>query len=453
LTDPSTDEMLMNFMISSEAMFNSLATSVIEIKKSLQERPQGALPSNTIPNPQEELKAITTRSGITLVGPSVPPLLLLLLRRWSEMITDQVLPESSTRISPPVVQSSLSSRSSETPPSPSSSPSELPKRNPHQPLIPYPSRLNKEKLQDKSDIQVHKFLQMLKKLHFNISLVGALALMPKYVKMLKDLFFGKEKLLGLGNTSLTKNCSAVLFKKLPEKLRDPGKFLIPCDFPELEKCMALADLGASINLMPLFVWKKFRLPELVPTRMNLELANRSIAYLAGIDEDIFVQVGKFTFPTDFVVVEYDVNPRVPLILGRPFLRMVGALVDVYEEECILRDGDEKLIFHADSTSKHPHKHGNESINMINFIDISCEDRFQEVLKIKKSNHPLSDSPTPSSNPVVESLFPSLTPFGDIDLLLEKTDTFLSLDDSIPLGIDNGIYDSKIYILFLEELLN
>ncbi|GKG47237.1 hypothetical protein Tco_0504434, partial [Tanacetum coccineum] len=91
-------------------------------------------------------------------------------------------------------------------PPPISSSSELPKRNPHQPPIPYPSRLNKEKLQDKSDIQVHKFLQMFKKLHFNISLAEALALMPKYHKMLKDLLSNKEKLLGLANTSLTENC-------------------------------------------------------------------------------------------------------------------------------------------------------------------------------------------------------------------------------------------------------
>ncbi|GJU48665.1 reverse transcriptase domain-containing protein [Tanacetum coccineum] len=187
--------------------------------------------------------------------------------------------------------------------------------------------------------------------------------------------------------------------------------------------------------------------------MTLKLPNRSIAYPAGIAEDVFVQVGKFTFPADFVFIDYDVDPHVPLILGRPFLRTARALVDVYGEELILRDGDEKLIFHADNTSKHPHKHENESINMINFIDISYGDRFQEVLKIKKSNHPLSGSLTPSSDPVVESLFPSLTPFGDIDLLLEETDTFFSLNDSIPPGINNGIYDSEGDILSLEELLN
>ncbi|GKE92034.1 reverse transcriptase domain-containing protein [Tanacetum coccineum] len=230
-------------------------------------------------------------------------------------------------------------------------PNEIPKRNPHQPHIPYPSRLNKEKLQDKSDIQIHKFLQMFKKFHFNISLTEALAQIPKYAKMLKDLLSNKEKLLELANTPLNKNFSAVLLKKLPEKLGELGN----------EKCMALADLGTSIDLMPLSVWKKLMLPELVPTRMTLDIANRSVAYLAGIAEDVFMQVGKFTFPANFIVVDYDFDPRVPLILGRPFLWTARALVDVHGENLILRVGNEKLTFNVDSTSKYPHKHGKDGI--------------------------------------------------------------------------------------------
>nr|GFD28381.1 reverse transcriptase domain-containing protein [Tanacetum cinerariifolium] len=120
-----------------------------------------------------------------------------------------------------------------------------------------------------------------------------------------------------------------------------------------------ADLGASINLMPLYVWKKLSLPDLTSTRMTLELATRCYAYPGGIAEDVFVQMGKFTFLADFVIVDYDFDPCVPLILGRPFLRTDRALVDVHGEELILRDGDEQLIFHANRTLKHPHKHGNE----------------------------------------------------------------------------------------------
>nr|GEZ93427.1 reverse transcriptase domain-containing protein [Tanacetum cinerariifolium] len=167
---------------------------------------------------------------------------------------------------------------------------------------------------------------MFKQLHLNITLGEALVLMPKYQKMLKALLSNKEKLQELANIPLNENCSAVILKKLPEKLRDPGKFLIPCGFSEL-KCKALADLGASINLMPLSVWKQLGLPDLILTRITLELANRAICTPDRITRDVFVPVGKFTFPTDFVVIYYESDPRVPLILGRPFLRTARALID------------------------------------------------------------------------------------------------------------------------------
>ncbi|GJR87055.1 reverse transcriptase domain-containing protein [Tanacetum coccineum] len=389
------------------------------------------LPSNSIPNPQEDLKVITTQSGATLAGPSVSPLPLSSfeeVERDSKTITDPLPPDPSTS-------------------------SVIPEQNPHQPQIPYPSRLYKKKLHDKSDIQIHSFLQMFKKLHFNISFPEALVYMPKYAKMVKDLLTNKEKLLELVNTSLNENCSVVLLKKIPEKLEDTEQFLIPCELQELESCMALADLGASINLMPLSVWEKLTLLELTPTRMTLELATRAVAYPVGITEYVFVKVGKFTFSADFFIVNYDVDPRVTLILGRPFLRTVHALVDVHGEELTLRVGDKKLVFNVERTSKYPQKHGDESVHMIDILDTTCEDHFHEVLKVQKSINPMSGSPTPSLDHVVESLSPPLTPFGDSDFLLEETNAFLSLDDSIPLGIDNGIYDSEGDILSLEELLN
>ncbi|GKB01042.1 reverse transcriptase domain-containing protein [Tanacetum coccineum] len=154
--------------------------------------------------------------------------------------------------------------------------------------------------------------------------------------MLKILISNKEKLLELANTPLNENCSAVILKKLLEKLGDPGKFHIPCGFSEL-KCKALTDLGASINLMPLLVWKNLGLPELISTQMTLKLANQAICTPAGIARDVFVPVGKFTFPADFVIVDYESDPRVPLILGRPFLRTARALIDVHGEEMILLD--------------------------------------------------------------------------------------------------------------------
>ncbi|GJT30534.1 reverse transcriptase domain-containing protein [Tanacetum coccineum] len=185
-------------------------------------------------------------------------------------------------------------------------------------------------------------------------------------------------------------------------------------------------LNASFRLEEAFA------PGLTPTSMTLELANRSITYPVGVSKDVIVKVGKFHFLADFVVVDYDVDPRVPLIFERPFLRTARALIDVHGEELILRDGDEQLIFHADSTSKHPNKYGNELFNMINLIDITCEDRFPEVLKLKKSNHPSSGNPTPSSNFMVEFSSPSPIPYEDSDSLVEETDTLLShFNDSSP----------------------
>ncbi|GJX50413.1 reverse transcriptase domain-containing protein [Tanacetum coccineum] len=369
------------------------ANQMTKMEKDFNERPQGALPSNTIPNPREDVKVITTRSGMTLARTSIPTpnpssSSSKEVERDPETTMDQVhisSSESTVRVPSSVVQ-----------PAPASKTNEIPERNPHQPPIPYPS-----------------------------SFAKALAQMPKYAKMLKDLLTNKEKLLKLANTPLNENCLAVFLRNLPKKLRDPRKFLIPCDFSELEECIALADLGASINLMPLSVWKMLMLPELVPTFMTLELANRSVAYPTGIAEDVFVQVGKFTFPADFVVVDYDVDPCVPLMLGRPFLKTAHALVD----------------------------HGDESINKIDILDTTCEDYFHEVLNVQQLIHPLSGSPTPFSEHVVASLSLSLTPFGDSDFLLEETDTFISLDDLIPPGIENGIYDSEGDIIFLEYLLN
>ncbi|GKA15074.1 reverse transcriptase domain-containing protein [Tanacetum coccineum] len=139
-------------------------------------------------------------------------------------------------------------------------------------------------------------------------------------------------------------------QKLREK--DPGKFRIPCDFPEIVECLALADLGASINLMPLSIWKKLSLPELTPTRTILELADRSTTSLSGIAKDVFVKVGKFHFPADFIVINYVVDPRVPLILGRPFLRTARDLIDVYGEELTLRVDDEAITFKVGQTSRY-----------------------------------------------------------------------------------------------------
>ncbi|GJT41783.1 reverse transcriptase domain-containing protein [Tanacetum coccineum] len=398
--------------------------------------------SNTIANPKGELKAITTRSGLVLDGPSVPMPPPFINpeedERVEETLTDPELAEYTIKVPPPLVQKAK--------------PTSLKnyvvhKRDPLHPNIPYPSRMHQEKQQEKDEVQIHKFWQMFKQLHINISLDDALILILKYQKMLKSILSNKEKLLELANTPLNENCSVVILKKLPEKLGDPGKFLIPCGFSEL-KCKALADLGASINLMPLSVWKKLGLPELISTRMTLELANRAICTPAGIARDVFVPVGKFTFPADFVIVDYESDPRVPLILGRPFLRTARALIDVHGEEMILRDGDERLTLNmrhdTSNYSNQPHK---ESINMIDFCNVSYEDYLEDLFA---TNH-LSGNPTLISDPIVSSS-PTLTSLKESDLIWEEFKAYLA-SDSFLSGSDDTDFDPEGDLRLIEELLN
>ncbi|GJY40242.1 reverse transcriptase domain-containing protein [Tanacetum coccineum] len=307
----------------------------------------GSLPSNTVANPKSDLKAITTRSGVAYQGPTIPTTSSppKVVERETEVTKDTVPPTnngSTKDVQPPVVQVQ--------PHVPNSEPVVIPVSAlmPNlKPSIPYPSRHNDEKRREKANDQIEKFYKIFQDLSFEISLADALILMPKFASTLKALIGNKEKLSEMARTPLNEHCSAVILNKLPEKLGDPDKFLIPCDFPGMEECLALADLGASINLMPLSVWKKLSLPELTPTCMTLELANRSITKPIGIAEDVYLKVGKFKFSADFVVVDFDVDPQVPLILGRSFLKTGRALIDVYEGELTLRVGKEAITFNLD----------------------------------------------------------------------------------------------------------
>nr|GFB86441.1 reverse transcriptase domain-containing protein [Tanacetum cinerariifolium] len=187
------------------------------------------------------------------------------------------------------------------------------------PSIPSPSRRDDERRREQANEQIEKFYEIFKDMSFEISFTDALILMPKFASTLKALIGNKEKLSEMAQTPMNEHCSAVILNKLPKKLGDTDKFLIPCEFPRMDECLALADLGASINIMPLSVWKELSLLELTPTCMTLELADRSVSKPIGIAKDVKVKVGMFHFPADFVVVDFEPDPRVPLILGRPEL--------------------------------------------------------------------------------------------------------------------------------------
>nr|GEX56790.1 hypothetical protein [Tanacetum cinerariifolium] len=253
-------------------------------------------------------------------------------------------------------------------------------------------------------------------------------------------------------TLLNEHCSPVLLKKLPEKRGDPGKFLIPCDFLGMDECFALADLGASINLMPLSVWNKLSLPELSPTCMTLELADRLISRPVGVAKDVFVKVETFHFSSDFVVVDFDADPRLPLILRRSFLKTERALIDVFEGELTLRVGKEAITFNLDQTSRYSANYNDMTANGIDVTDMACKEYSHEVLGF--SDVITSGNPTPYYDPIVSTSSPTLTPFGESDLLLEEVNAFLSLeDDPTSPEVDQYYLNPEGEILLHDAFLN
>nr|GEW26603.1 hypothetical protein [Tanacetum cinerariifolium] len=248
--------------------------------------------------------------------------------------------------------------------------------------LPYPSRLQKEKLREKDDILAAKFMEIFRDLHFELSFADALVHMPKF--------------------------GPISSKKLLEKLGDPGRFLILCDFLEFDNCLALADLGTSINLMSLSIWKKLILPTLNDTKMVLELTDRTISKPTGVAENVFVKVRKFYFPAYFVVLDFVADPRVPLILGRPFLSTAHAIINVYEREIIIRQNQQSLTIQC---SDIPSVKKVEQMNKIDFIDA-----------------------------------------GGIDFEIEEIEDFFN-DDSILFGVEDSPFNMDEDILFLESLLS
>nr|GEU58257.1 reverse transcriptase domain-containing protein [Tanacetum cinerariifolium] len=396
----------------------------------------GTLLSNTITNPKEDLKVkceteVTkdtmppTNNGSTKdVQPSVVQI-------------ENLMPNSEPVIAPVA--------------KPVDAPVSAPKPN-QKPSIPYPSRLHDQKLRDKTNDQKEKFFKIFQDLNFNISFADALIIMPKFGPTIKSLLTNKDKLFELARTPLNEHYSTVLLKKLPEKLGDPDKFLISCDFPGMDECLALADLGTHINLMPLSVWNKLSLPQLTPTLMTLELADQSISQPIGVVEDVFVKVGKFHFPADFVVVDFDADPRVPLILRRYFLKTERDLIDVYAGELTLRVNNEVVTFNLDQTSRYSANYNDMTANRIDVIDIACEEYSQEVLGF--FDVIVSGNPTPYYDPIVSTSSPTLTPFGDGDFLFKEVDAFLALeDDPTSREVYHSYYDPEGDILFLEAFLN
>ncbi|GJS48734.1 reverse transcriptase domain-containing protein [Tanacetum coccineum] len=300
---------------------------------------------------------------------------------------------------------------------------------------------------DKPSAQHSRFLKMFKQLRLEIGLKDALVEMPKFNKWLSSLLRNKEKLEEIAITTVNAECSAIIMNKVPEKLEDPGKFLIPCALQELKRTSALADSGASINLLPHSIYKKLELEALTPTRMTLELA----------------------IP----------DPRVPIILGRPFLRTAKALIDLYEEKLTLRVGKDELVYYADKSEKNKEKN---FVHAISVIDFSKDDpspssspvktsdnfeKFADELALLDSLPPGNDDSTLKKD-LHEENFQENTNVSDEPVLLntplsdkvecfapednnDEIDDFLAMEVSS--NLEEGYFDSEGDIAFLDNLLS
>ncbi|XP_070055058.1 uncharacterized protein [Nicotiana tomentosiformis] len=239
----------------------------------------------------------------------------------------------------------------------------------------FPQRLAKYQ----KDGQYKKFMEMLKQIQVNIPPIDALREMPGYAKMMKDLMSRKFDFQDLATVTLTQTCNAIVTRPIAEKLSDPGSFTIPCTIGSYDFSKSLCDLGASINLMPLAIYKRLCIGRARPTSMLLQLADRTVKRPSGILDDVLVQVEKFVFPTDFVILDCRIDEEIPIILGRPFLATGRALIDCETGELKMRLNDEEITFNVHKSMRRPTEFANCSL--IEVVDVILEEE-DETLNAK-----------------------------------------------------------------------
>ncbi|XP_010534032.1 PREDICTED: uncharacterized protein LOC104809687 [Tarenaya hassleriana] len=220
---------------------------------------------------------------------------------------------------------------------------------------------------------------MLKKMEITMSFHEAILQMPSYAKFLKDILT-KKRVVEKETVALSTEISAAITRhELPPKMSDPGSFSIPCKLGNIEIDRALCDLGASVSLMPLSIYKKLNIGELKPTRMALQLADRLIKYPAGIVEDVPLKIGGFYVPVDFVVLDMDEDSKVPIFLGRPFLSTADAIVHVRAGRLTMKIGDETVEFTLDQNLRQPST--NDTVCFVDDLEVMVEEVMEEFREI------------------------------------------------------------------------
>ncbi|XP_061359905.1 uncharacterized protein LOC133303948 [Gastrolobium bilobum] len=319
-------------MQSIPASLRNLESQLGHLAKTLNSRPPGTLPSNT-EEPRrnnEQCHMIELRNGKYVNQPEAVEIQTPINPSLGNISMEKSIPKS--QASKPSIETPAASN--KLPP-------------------PFPQRLQKQR----QDNQFRKFLDLLKQLHVNIPFVDALEQMPTYVKFMKEILSRKKRPEEFETVALTQESSQYLLSKIPPKLGDPGSFTIPCTIGDHYISRALCDLGASINLMPLSVYKKLKVGEPNPTTVTLQLADRSLVYPEGKVENVLVKVDKFILPADFIILDYEEDREMPIILGRAFLATDGAVIDVKEGELAMNVNGEQVKFNILKAMKYPRDRG------------------------------------------------------------------------------------------------
>ncbi|XP_021851832.1 uncharacterized protein [Spinacia oleracea] len=351
-----------------------LENQVAQLADTLSKRQPGKLPGQSTSSQdhtRESACAIVIRSGITYDAPSIPPDFTDLekgreeARRKKERVKEEAINDSrpfvprlpfphrqykskgdhqsgekayierktvDVGVETPGVENELDKKESGK--------EKVTDSPPFAPTLPFPHRMQKTKV----DQQFGKFLAIVKNLEVTIPFTDLISQIPMYAKYLKELITKKRDLGGVERVALTEGCSAMLQNKSPPKLKDPGSFSIPCHIGALFIDKALCDLGVSVSVIPLFIYKKLNMGELKCTTITLQMADHSIKYPLGVLEDVPVRVGKFYIPVDFVVFDIAEDNQIPIILGRTFLHTAGAVIDVKKGKLTLNVGDDKVTF-------------------------------------------------------------------------------------------------------------
>ncbi|XP_027090326.1 uncharacterized protein [Coffea arabica] len=339
---PSVENMMLQYIQKLEQITQSQQASIQRfekkvgpLSKGITEKGQDKLPSTTQVNPKEATMAITLRSGKVLDDPEakVKPV----LEKKNEVKVD----DGTEKIEDE--HDGLGKKCEDD------QCIKVPEVKTYVPLIPFLQRFKKKA----ADEIYQKFVGMFKKLQVNMPFSEVLANILAYAKFSKEIVSNKKKLKDFAEVSLTEECNAILQNHLLIKMKDPGSFTVPCQFEHLLVDKCLCDLGSSVNLMPLSFFRKLKFTNLVPTQVILQLADHSVCYPMGIVEDLLVKVGKFYFPTDFIVFDMEEDISIAIILGRGFLATRGATIDLLEGKLTLKVGTEKEEFNVFEPLKYP----------------------------------------------------------------------------------------------------